>query len=113
MRVRVNTEDLLSTVRANRAEHVAQFEQANERYRKSMRVFFLAQAHSIEHGHDFERYFDGDAPTTYAEDYDRAIGMLELHRDPVIELGSEDYSRLVKDDWDWKRTFARTNSRYV
>lgn len=113
MIVQVNTAQLLYTVRANRAEHVAQYEQANERYRQAMRAWFLAQAREIDYGHDFERYSKAPVPRSYAEDYDQAIGMLELHQSDTIDLGAQDYSQLVKDDWGWKQDFAATNASYA
>jgi hypothetical protein len=113
MRVQVSTANLLERVRANRAEHVAQYEQANKRYRLSMRVFFVSQAKLIEDGHDFERYFEGPVPRSYVAEYDQAIGMLELHTEPEIDLGAEDFRRFVLDDWGWKQEFAATNASYA
>lgn len=112
MRVQVNTAGLLYTLRANRRLHVEEYEQADRRYRKAIRAWFLAQAHSIEHDRDFERHFTGPAPRSYADDYDRAIGMLELHQSDTIDLGADDYRQLVKDDWNWKRDFLATNASY-
>lgn len=113
MQVTVATQDLLEILRANRAEHVAQFEQANRRYRTSMRVWFVAQAKSIEDGHDFERRFEGPVPRSWVDQYDQAIGMVQLHTGDVIELDAEGYRNYVKDDWNWKQDFQLTNRSYI
>lgn len=113
MRVQVATGALLVRVRVNRAKHVAEYEQATERYRLSMRVFFTAQAKRIEEGHDFERRFDGPVPRSWTDQYDQAIGMLVLHQRDTIDLDGEDYRQLVKDDWGWKQEFAATNASYA
>lgn len=113
MIVEVETARLLGTVRANRTAHVEEFEETNERYRRAMRAWFLAQVREIESGHDFERYSQAPVPRSYAEGYDRAIGMLELHQSDTIDLGAQDYNELVKDDWNWKQEFAQTNASYA
>jgi hypothetical protein len=52
------------------------------------------------------------APVSYADSYNRAIRMLELSVDTVIELEEQIFNQLVLDEWSWKRTFVANATMY-
>ena len=51
-------------------------------------------------------------PVSYADSYTRAIRMLELSVDDVIELEQDVFNQLVLDEWNWKRNFILSNATY-
>lgn len=51
-------------------------------------------------------------PQDQTRDYDRAIRMMEMSQDEVVELEEHDFAQYVLDDWSWKRQFLLSNSNY-
>lgn len=51
-------------------------------------------------------------PSSYEAEYNRAIRMLELSVDDIIELDTQQFDQLVQDIWVWKTSFITTNSIY-
>lgn len=54
-----------------------------------------------------------DAPTSYADQYDDAIEMLEMAKDEKIALTRTLWRQLVKDEWEWKTRHTMTNQKYA
>ena len=57
--------------------------------------------------------FSMPAPVDQTGEDDRAIQMLELSVDDVIELGEDQFSNFVLDEWRWKQQVHTTNSMYT
>jgi hypothetical protein len=51
-------------------------------------------------------------PTSYADSYTRAIRMLELSVEEVIEIDATTFNQLVLDEWQWKQQFTTMSSTY-
>jgi ribosomal protein S28E/S33 len=51
-------------------------------------------------------------PQDYTREYDRALKMLEISVDDIIELDEETFAQFVMDDWDWKRQFLNSTASY-
>lgn len=45
--------------------------------------------------------------------YDDAIEMVELDTRPELELTAQEFKHFWQDDWDWKRNWTASNSKYL
>lgn len=119
MKITVLKTTLLRKLRENREKHLRDFERAKEGYKEAA---LLALQKKLE----IFSQFNGDSkevpnldfgkcprPVCFIKDYDRAIGMLELHAEDKLILDMEAYQRFIEDSWDWKDTFHRSSSSYL
>jgi hypothetical protein len=51
-------------------------------------------------------------PVSYEDSYKRAIRMLELSVDDIIEVEEDVFNQLVLDEWSWKRSFTANSTMY-
>lgn len=52
------------------------------------------------------------APKSYAPEYGRAIRMLELSVEEIIDIEEDVFNQLVLDEWGWKNNFIATSTLY-
>lgn len=52
------------------------------------------------------------APTLHTDEYDTALQQLSMDVRETIEITSDDFRRLVQDEWDWMGHFAMTLDSY-
>lgn len=113
--IKMNRLELLAIVQANKITHVAQFVESVEDYKKL--VLAVAQANvKIAKTQDLEEFKKirgtPGAPVSYENDYKRAIRMLELSVEDVIEVEEDVFNQLVLDEWSWKRSFTAATMSY-
>lgn len=118
MTVKASTKDLLNKMRRNRETHLEAYKLALKRYKE------LGAEALQKKLKEFEAFTDNSPkapvlnfsalplPQCYVKEYDRHIGMLELHQDETILLDMDSYRKFWEDEWDWKHTWAATNSAY-
>ena len=113
--VKVNKDEMLSIVRANKKKHVSDYEESVKDYKKG--AVAIAKKHvELAKTGDMDEIAKIRAmpqkPTSYEKDYDRAIRMLELSVEDVIELEETIFNQLVLDEWTWKNAFATSAALY-
>jgi hypothetical protein len=113
MRVTVDTNVLLETVQANRDTHQRKFREAHDAYRAKVIRELSRALDRANSGGEIKTHFSLPVPEDHTTHYDRAIQMLGLHTADSIELSSEDYSRYVDDEWDWKSRFDAVSQVYA
>lgn len=113
--IKMNRVELLEIVRANKITHVSEFEEAVTDY-KALVVQVTSANLKLAKTGDIEQIKKiksiPTSPTSYENDYKRAIRMLELSVEDVIEVEEDVFNQLVLDEWHWKRQFAVANSMY-
>lgn len=111
--IKVKKSELLEKLKVNRDAHKDIFDRACEGYRK-MAIDLLEQMLSeAKAGKVIRRKVELQEPINQTKDYNRAIAMLEMAQDDIIELSEHDFAQYVLDDWSWKDQFTTTNSRYT
>ena len=120
--VKINRQKLLNIVQENMIKHVAEYNEAvADHLALSIKVskenIALAKAtlKLIEDGKmDKVTSFKSlpQKPTSYEDNYKRAIRMLELSVEDVIEVEEDVFNQLVLDEWVWKRAFTVANTMY-
>ncbi len=113
--VKINKEELLNIVRANKEKHIKEFAEAVEDFKKAAlniaeNNLKLAQTADTEQIAKFKAL--PSKPVSYEDSYTRAIRMLELSVDSVIEIEEQIFNQLVLDEWQWKQNFAVTSALY-
>ena len=115
--VKVNKAELMQKVLENMDSHEIEYKGALASRRESARKLFANEIHKIDSDPTYQPkskfYEDLPLPKSQIEDYDRAIGMLGMSVDEVVELDSQSFAELVCDEWDWKRDFTNTLSSYI
>lgn len=113
--VKMNKDELLKIVRENKIKHVKEYEEAVGDYKAL--VYKIASDNLVlARSEDLEKFklirHVPSKPVSYETDYNRAIRMLELSIDTVIELEDDVFNQLVLDEWAWKQSFTTTNAVY-
>lgn len=113
--IKINREELLKIVVANKQKHVLEFAEAVEDYKVlvlkiAKTNLTLAKSGNLEEFKQIKPL--PPEPTSYEDSYKRAIRMLELSVDDIIELEETVFNQLVLDEWSWKRGFVATTAMY-
>ena len=112
--VNVRKQDLLETLKRNRAIHEKKFKDAIEGYRLVAIERLEALLEAIKAGGDVETEVDMPdlKPESHVVDYDMAIMMVGMSVDDVIELRDFEFKQYVMDEWSWSRSFSSSSSSY-
>lgn len=127
LEITVRVEELIGILRTNRSKHVAEYEAQIVGWRNHLSNALLAIVNKIRGEQDplhidtklVDKLKTGlyklPTPVSNQVDYDRTIGMLEMHLragHDTIALEAQDYARYVDDDWEWKDTFLQNSVTY-
>lgn len=111
--IRVNKGELVNALVEGRKKHKAEYLQACEGYRDTMRSFLKEQVGHLSEGATIPIIITDMPPKDHTEDYDVALKMLEMSVDSVVELTHEEFRHMVLDDWDWRRHWSALNMKYL
>jgi hypothetical protein len=113
--IKMNRLQLLGLVQENKTKHIAEYLEAVEDYKKLVLEIAQGNAKLAKTGDvtQFKKMKGMPAaPNSYEKDYGRAIRMLELSVEEVIEVEEDIFNQLVLDEWHWKHSFSTSNSMY-
>jgi fibronectin type 3 domain-containing protein len=113
--VKMNRLELLAIVKQNATKHVADYDEAVEDYKVAVltlakRNHFLAKTGVLEEIAKIKTI--PSRPQNYADNYSRAIRMLELSVEDIIEVEEHIFNQLVLDEWGWKQQFVAQSALY-
>jgi fibronectin type 3 domain-containing protein len=113
--VKMDRKELLKIVKENATKHVADYDEAVADYKVA--VVKLAKANlKLANTADLNEFRKikslPQSPTNYAENYTRAIRMLELSVEDTIEVEEHVFNQLVLDEWGWKQQFVAQSALY-
>lgn len=113
--IKMNRLELLKIVQANMLKHTAEFTESVVDYKALVLQvctanLTLATTSSLT---EFAKIKSmPTTPVSYESSYKRAIRMLELSVDEIIEVEEDVFNQLVLDEWDWKRSFTASTMSY-
>lgn len=110
--VKVSRVELLETLRKNREQHVKDYEVAKIKYRETAISQLETMLQDAKAGRKFDTVVLAPKPSKYTDSYDRAIRMLEMSKDDLIELTDHEFKMLVMDEWNWSRDFTSNTKLY-
>lgn len=112
--IQVSKNDLREALITNRTKHVEEYEKALDGYFKAAEKEALKILEQIRSrtsksylGVNLER------PSSYEEDYDTALEMLDWHQGEFVDLNQTEFKQYIQDEWGWKQRFVGTNSTYA
>lgn len=109
--VNIDKDTLLKIVLENREKHIAAFKEAVKDFQ--MAVIKISNENiEIVNAGKLDIKMLPPKPTSYESNYTKAIRMLELSVDSVVELDQYEFAKLVQDEWDWKQIFDTSNATY-
>ncbi len=111
--IKIQKIKLLDIIRQNRDEHRDIFIKAQEKYRAEVIKCLDGMISDARNGKEIKTQITLIAPKDYTETYNKAIRMLELDENEVINLEYNDYLNYVEDEWDWSSQWAFSNSTYT
>lgn len=112
--VKLTKEELLSNVTANLDKHKIDVSDALKLRRETIERSFKKQLKVMEFDVGFQpkEHLSFPMPKDHSEDYKKAIRMIEMTTDEVIELTESQFDKLVMDNWGWKSDLIATSSIY-
>lgn len=113
--VKINKGELLDIVRANKEKHIKEFNEAVEDYKKAA-IKVATENLALANSGDVDKIAKikgmPNKPVSYEDSYTRAIRMLELSVEDIIEVEEDIFNQLVLDEWQWKNAFTATGALY-
>lgn len=113
--VKLNKTELLQIVRDNLVKHLAAYEESVADYKTAVLKIAtdnLKLAKTADPKKFKDMRMSPTSPTSYENSYNRAIRMLELSVDDVVELEDDVFNQLVLDEWQWKASFTASSASY-
>lgn len=107
--------ELLDIVRANKEKHIAEYVEAVNDYKAlviQIAAFNLKLAKTGELDQIKKTKGMPQVPQSFEDSYKRAIRMLELSVEDIIEVEEDVFNQLVLDEWQWKRGFTASTMSY-
>ena len=106
---------LLEIVRENKEKHIAAYNESVEDYKAAVlkiakRNHFLAKTGDLNQIGQMKKF--PNHPVSYEDNYTKAIRMLELSVEDVIDIEEHIFNQLVLDEWGWKQQFVATGALY-
>lgn len=111
--VTVKKDELLETVRANRANHRKIFLEAVDGFRAKAIELLNERLKEAVAGRRVDVSIRLPRPVDQTRDYDKIIKMLEMSVDDEIELTQQEFAQYAMDDWSWKKQFSHINKAYT
>ncbi len=115
--VNVSRKELLAKLKENLALHRQEYQEALvEFHTRLLEDLKLAQkkVSKIENIESLKNFrFSVPFPQNHEKDYEEVIEMLEMSVDENINLDSESFRAYVKNDWQWKASFAAAKMAYA
>lgn len=117
--VTVKKEQLLETLRENKKKHEAEFVGAVEGWKikcfqklDKKREDIASMSIEDLKKDDVHCLVSVECPRSHADEYQRAIEMLEWHEGETLTLDQTSFRRYVQDEWDWTRSFKTLSASY-
>lgn len=111
--IRVNKDQVIEHLTANRTKHLAEYTEAMDGWRALASEKLCELASRLDRGESpSDLYVRLDRPENHTEEYDTALGMLGLSVDGEIEMTRTNYQNYILDKWGWSERFAATTSHY-
>lgn len=112
--VRIKKEDLLSALKSNLEKHKSDVAEALELRRTQIKKRFDDEIFKLldDPKYQSEQHINFPLPQDNSSEYERAIRMVEMTQDEIIELDEGQFDKLVMDNWYWKNDLITTSALY-
>ena len=112
LKISVDKRKLVMTLQDNLARHDEIVKEATAAYCKEALKLLRAKIEELTKGKCSSLSFRLVPPVSHAEDYKRALAMLEMSKDAEVALDAETFQCFVEDDWEWMRSWLGSTSSF-
>jgi hypothetical protein len=119
MIVTVRKDKALEALKHNADQHGAKYEEALAGWYEAVkaaadRLGAAAEASDVPNTYLKARVaLQGTRPGLHVQNYEQAIGMLELHTGSDIKIDSTQYNRFFRDEWSWSQQFRALHTSFA
>lgn len=112
--VKLKKHELLEVLKRNSEKHLDDIAEALTLRRDEMHEYFTNQINKMDRDDEYEpkENINFPKPVDSSDDYSKAIRMVEMTQDDIIELNENQFDKLVMDNWDWKQSLITTSAIY-
>jgi hypothetical protein len=110
--VKVNKNDLLTKLKANREIHSTEYAEMKEEYRLSAVKGLQKMVRDAKKG-NIKLSLQISKPTNYTDEYDEIIGMLEMSVEDTFVITQEEYKQYVLNIWNWSASNNLMKTSYL
>ena len=112
--VKVKKCELLEVLNKNLVNHIEDVLDALSLRRSEMKEYFANTLLRMDKddNYDAKENINFAKPIDSSDDYRKAIRMVEMTQDEIIELSEDQFDKLVMDNWDWKQALTMTSAMY-
>jgi len=112
MEVSISKDKLLKTLKENRENHKAMYEEARAGYVEKAKEKIAERMKQLEDGEAVRLHFDVHPPEDKTKHYDKAIMMVEWNEQETIQLTGREFQTLIMDEWEWLDGWLLQNVNY-
>jgi len=112
MSIMASTQEVLEILKENRSRHSKIVEEARDGYIKKATKVLSDRLKLLRKGKLVSVTVALSMPVDHTSEYNTAIRMLELHKQPEIVLTTDQVRAFIEDKWNWSGQFLGTNALY-
>lgn len=112
--IKIEKSRLLENIQRNREKHLAEYDEAVKGWKEKVRDAVVKELKRLDKGKKPNLYFlqSLPEPTSYEDQYDEAIAMLEWEKEDEVQLTFAQFKQWVNDEWGWSRQFLASTKAY-
>lgn len=112
--VKMDRLNLLGIVKENKEKHIKAYLESVEDYKVAVVKIAQSNLKMAKTGllDEFKFKTMPSKPSSYEDNYTRAVRMLELSVEEFIDVEDHIFNQLVLDEWGWKQQFTAMATSY-
>lgn len=112
--VKVKQAELLTNLKINLKQHKIDVKEALEARHNEIEEYFIQAQETMSNNPSYQpkENINFPLPQDNSAEYSRAIRMVEMSVETIIELTEDQFDKLVMDNWHWKQDLIRTSAIY-
>lgn len=112
--VKIDRNELLKVLKENKEKHVIDVAEAMALRRDEIISYFTDSLERMNRDSTWnpKEKINFPMPADHSADYEKAIRMVTMTQETIIELDENQFDKLVMDNWDWKQELISTSAIY-
>jgi len=111
--IQIHKQKLLPIIQANKIKHDNFYNAALSGYWTKAQEVLTERLTNVKNHQEIDNYLGLSTPENHADDYVRAISMIQLSENDVLQLTEQEFDAYVRNQWGWRKSFNTINSSYT